>query len=74
MKICAVARSLADLHEHGHRVVAIVSAMDVPQPGGQAVWGAISTAIGWMKRVDETGSSQARPVSKPKAISGEHAV
>jgi transposase len=33
---------------------------------------AISTAIGWMKRVDETGSVE--PSYKPKAISGEHAV
>ncbi|UWU93986.1 IS630 family transposase [Bradyrhizobium sp. CB1015] len=37
---------------------------------------AISTAIGWMKRVDETGSVEPSQIGgyKPKAISGEHAV
>lgn len=37
---------------------------------------AISTAIGWMKRVDETGSVEPSHIGgyKPKAISGEHAV
>ncbi|WFU14658.1 IS630 family transposase [Bradyrhizobium sp. CB3481] len=37
---------------------------------------AISTAIGWMKRVDETGSVEPGQIGgyKPKAISGEHAV
>ena len=37
---------------------------------------AISTAIGWMKRVDETGSVAPSQIGgyKPKAISGEHAV
>ena len=37
---------------------------------------AISTAIGWMKRVDETGSVAPGQMGghKPKAISGEHAV
>ena len=36
----------------------------------------ISTAIGWMKRVDETGSVEPGQIGgyKPKAISGEHAV
>ena len=36
---------------------------------------AISTAIGWMKRVDETGSVAPGQMGghKPKAISGEHA-
>ncbi|HWX28069.1 MAG TPA: IS630 family transposase, partial [Steroidobacteraceae bacterium] len=37
---------------------------------------AISTAIGWMQRVDETGSIAPGQMGghKPKAISGEHAV
>ena len=37
---------------------------------------AISTAINWMKRVDETGSMIPEPMGghKPKAISGDHAV
>jgi transposase len=37
---------------------------------------AISTAIGRMKRVDETGSVEPSQIGgyKPKAISGEHAV
>ena len=37
---------------------------------------AISTAIGWMKRVDKTGSVEPSQIGgyKPKAISGEHAV
>ncbi|MET4391800.1 transposase [Bradyrhizobium sp. F1.4.3] len=37
---------------------------------------AISTAIGWMKRVDETGSVAPGQLGghKPKAISGDHAV
>ena len=37
---------------------------------------AISTAIGWMKRVDETGSVEPSQIGgyKPKAISGEYAV
>ncbi|MCK1665736.1 IS630 family transposase, partial [Bradyrhizobium sp. 153] len=37
---------------------------------------AISTAIGWMKRVDETGSVAPGQMGghKPKAVSGEHAV
>jgi len=37
---------------------------------------AISTAIGWMKRVDETGSVEPSQIGgyKPKAISGEHAI
>ncbi|WP_407121300.1 IS630 family transposase [Bradyrhizobium sp. STM 3561] len=37
---------------------------------------AISTAISWMKRVDETGSVEPGQIGgyKPKAISGEHAV
>ena len=37
---------------------------------------AISTAIGWMRRVNETGSVAAGQMGghKPKAISGEHAV
>ena len=37
---------------------------------------AISTAINWMKRVDETGSVAAGQMGghKPRAISGEHAV
>ena len=37
---------------------------------------AISTAIGWMKRVDETGSVAPGQMGghKPKAISGDHAV
>ncbi|MCK1722432.1 hypothetical protein [Bradyrhizobium sp. 141] len=36
---------------------------------------AISTTIGWMKRVDETGSVEPGQMSghKPKAISGDHA-
>lgn len=36
---------------------------------------AISTAIGWMKRVDETGSVEPCQIGgyKPKAISGEYA-
>jgi transposase len=36
---------------------------------------AISTAINWMKRVDETGSVAPGQIGghKPKAISGEHA-
>ena len=38
--------------------------------------GAISTAIGWMQRVDETGSVEPGQMGghKPKAISGEHAI
>ena len=46
------------------------------QSGRQAVGVAISTAIGWMKRVDETGSVEPGQIGgyKPKAISGEHAV
>ena len=37
---------------------------------------AISTAIGWMQRVDETGSVAPGQMGghKPKAISGDHAV
>jgi hypothetical protein len=37
---------------------------------------AISTAIGWMRRVDETGSVAPGQMGghKPKAVSGEHAV
>ena len=37
---------------------------------------AISTAIGWMKRVDETGGVEPSQIGgyKPKALSGEHAV
>jgi len=37
---------------------------------------AISTAISWMKRVEETGSVEPSQIGgyKPKAISGEHAV
>src|SRR4030081_3604378 len=37
---------------------------------------AISTAIGWMRRVNETGSVAAGQMGghKPKAISGEYAV
>jgi transposase len=37
---------------------------------------AISTAIGWMKRVEETGSVEPSQIGgyKPKAVSGEHAV
>jgi transposase len=37
---------------------------------------AISTAIGWMKRVEETGSVEPGQIGgyKPKAVSGEHAV
>jgi transposase len=37
---------------------------------------AISTAIGWMKRVDETGSVAPGQMGghKPKAVSGDHAV
>ncbi|MET4091137.1 transposase [Bradyrhizobium sp. S3.5.5] len=37
---------------------------------------AISTAIGWMKRVDETGSIAPGQMGghKPKAVSGDHAV
>src|SRR6266568_3474314 len=37
---------------------------------------AISTAIGWMRRVDETGSVAPGQMGghKPKAISGEHAI
>ena len=37
---------------------------------------AISTAIGWMQRVDETGSVAPGQMGghKPKAISGEHRV
>ena len=37
---------------------------------------AISTAIGWMKRVDETGSVAPGQMGghKPKAISGEHRI
>jgi transposase len=37
---------------------------------------AISTAIGWMQRVEETGSVAPGQMGghKPKAISGEHAV
>ena len=37
---------------------------------------AISTAIGWMQRVEETGSVEPGQMGghKPKAISGEHAV
>ena len=37
---------------------------------------AISTAIGWMKRVEETGSVEPGQMGghKPKAISGDHAV
>ena len=36
---------------------------------------AISTAIGWMRRVEETGSFAPGQMGghKPKAISGEHA-
>jgi putative transposase len=37
---------------------------------------AISTAIGWMRRVEETGSIEPGQMGghKPKAISGEHAL
>jgi transposase len=37
---------------------------------------AISTAIGWMQRVDETGSVEPGQMGghKPKAVSGDHAV
>jgi transposase len=37
---------------------------------------AVSTAIGWMQRVEQTGSIAAGQMGghKPKAISGEHAV
>ena len=37
---------------------------------------AISTAIGWMQRLDETGSVAPGQMGghKPKAISGEHAI
>jgi transposase len=37
---------------------------------------AISTAIGWMQRVEETGSVEPGQMGghKPKAISGDHAV
>lgn len=37
---------------------------------------AISTAIGWMKRLDETGSVKPGQIGghKPTAVSGEHAV
>lgn len=37
---------------------------------------AISTAIGWMKRVDETGSVAPGQMGghRPKAVSGDHAV
>ena len=37
---------------------------------------AISTAIGWMQRVEKTGSVEPSQIGgyKPKAISGEHAV
>jgi len=37
---------------------------------------AISTAIGWMKRVEETGSVEPSQIGgyKPKAVSGDHAV
>lgn len=37
---------------------------------------AISTAIGWIKRVDETGSIAPDQMGghKPKAVSGDHAV
>src|SRR5438270_10277975 len=37
---------------------------------------AISTAIGWMRRVDETGSVAPGQMGghKPKAVSGDHAV
>ncbi len=37
---------------------------------------AISTAIGWMQRVEETGSVEPGQMGghKPKAVSGDHAV
>jgi len=35
---------------------------------------AISTAIGWMQRVEETGSVEPGHGHKPKAVSGDHAV
>lgn len=37
---------------------------------------AISTAIGWMRRVDKTGSVEPGQMGgyKPKAVSGDHAV
>lgn len=57
----------------------VVSAIEGGMSRNQAAkrfGGAISAAIGWMKRVDETGSFEPGQMGghKPKAVSGNHAV
>jgi transposase len=58
-----------------HVVAAIEAGMSRNQAARQ-FGGAISTAIGWMQRVEQTGSVAPGQMGghKPKAISGEHAV
>ncbi|MCK1266276.1 transposase [Bradyrhizobium sp. 49] len=56
-------------------VVAIEGGMSRNQAAKQ-FGAAISTAIGWMQRVEETSSVQLGQMGghKPKAVSGDHAV
>nr|WP_246754472.1 IS630 family transposase [Bradyrhizobium diazoefficiens] len=57
------------------RVFAAIEGGMSPNQAAKQLGVAISTAISWMKRVDETGSVEPSRMGgyKPKAISGEHA-
>ena len=59
------------------RVVAAVETVACPVKQAAAQFGVgVSTAIGWMRRLRETGSVAPGQMGghKPKAISGEHRV
>jgi transposase len=58
------------------RVVAAIEAGMSRNQAGRQFGVAISTAIGWMQRVEQTGSVAPGQMGghKPKAISGEHAL
>ena len=58
------------------RVVAAIEGGMSRNQAAKQFGGAISTAIGWMQRLDETGSVAPGQMGghKPKAISGEHAI
>jgi len=58
------------------RVVAAIQGGMSRNQAAQQFGVAISTAIGWMRRVEETGSVEPGQMGghKPKAISGQHAI
>ena len=59
-----------------NRVVAAIEGWMSRKRAAKQFGEAISTAIGWMQRVDETGSVEPGQMGghKPKAVSGDHAV